>query len=189
MAGGQGHGIHIGDVPGRNDVPPGLRVAAQGFDHTSELIHVSSVRGRPGTPLITVDGSEVAVSVGPFIPDGDAVLMQPGDVGVASQEPQQLAKNRPGVHTFGGQQRKSFGQVESHLVAEDAAGTGAGAIAAVGSVGHDTAQQIQVNLHYCSFSQATKARTALPRWLMASFWVAVSSADVQARPSGRNSGS
>jgi hypothetical protein len=39
---------------------------------------------------MTVNGTEVAVLIRPFVPDGDFVVLKIFDVGVALQEPQQL---------------------------------------------------------------------------------------------------
>src|SRR4051812_43709360 len=74
--------------------------------------------GGPRPPLVAVDRAEVAVGVGPLVPDGDASVLQPLDVGVAAQEPQQLGEDRAGVHPLGRDQREAGTQVEPHLVAE-----------------------------------------------------------------------
>ena len=42
-----------------------------------DLVDVAAVGRRPGAPLHAVDRAEVAVRVGPFVPDRDAVLLQP----------------------------------------------------------------------------------------------------------------
>src|SRR3712207_8043896 len=46
-------------------------------------------------------------------------LLEPGDVGVAAQEPEQLDDDRAEVELLGRQQRETLGHVEAHLVAED----------------------------------------------------------------------
>jgi hypothetical protein len=40
--------------------------------------------------LPTVDGAQFAALVRPFVPNGDAMLVEIFDVGVAGEEPQQL---------------------------------------------------------------------------------------------------
>src|SRR5699024_4757490 len=91
-----------------------------------------------------VDGAEVAVLVGPLVPDAHPALLQPAHIGVPAQEPQQLEDDRAGVHPLGGDQREPLRQVEADLLAEEAAGAGAGAVA-LGVPGlHDLAQQVLV---------------------------------------------
>src|SRR5699024_5698325 len=80
-------------------------------------------------PLRAVDGPEIAVPVGPFVPDGHVPLLQPAHVGVPAQEPQQLEDDRTGVHPLGGEQREALREVVADLLAEQAAGPGAGAVA------------------------------------------------------------
>ncbi len=87
-----------------------------------DLVDVAPVGRRPGAPLVAVDRPEVAVVVGPLVPDRDAAVLQPLHVGVAAQEPQQLGEDRAGVHLLGGDQREAGAQVEAHLVAEHASG-------------------------------------------------------------------
>ena len=62
---------------------------------------------RPGAPLLAVDRAQFAVRVRPFVPDADAVLLQPAHVGVAAQEPQQLVDDGLQVQLLGGDQRKA----------------------------------------------------------------------------------
>jgi hypothetical protein len=75
-----------------------------------------------------IDRSEIAVRIGPFVPDGDAVLLQIADIGVAAQEPDQLVDDRFQVQLLGRDQRKALGEVEAHLVAEHRERAGAGAV-------------------------------------------------------------
>ncbi len=122
------HVLQIRDIPGRDDVPAGIRIGLDGCDHIGQLVDVASVWGGPGPPLVAVDRAQVAVGVRPLVPDGDAVGVQPGQVGVAAQEPQQLAEHRPGVHPLSGEQREALAQVEAQLVTKHAQRAGAGAV-------------------------------------------------------------
>ena len=90
------------------------------LDDLRDLVDVPAVGRRPRAPLVAVDRPEVAVGVGPLVPDRDAAVLEPLDVGVAAQEPQQLGEHRPGVDLLGGDQREPLGEVEAHLVAEHA---------------------------------------------------------------------
>src|SRR5205085_4219699 len=56
-----------------------------------------------------------------FVPDRHAALAQPVVVARTLQEPQQLVDDRLQVHLLRGDEREAFGQVEAHLLAEDAA--------------------------------------------------------------------
>ena len=47
--------------------------------------------------------AEIAVLVGPLIPDRDAVFLEIGDVRVAGQKPQQLVDDRFQMQLFGRQ--------------------------------------------------------------------------------------
>ena len=86
----QGHFIQLADVPRRDDDPAGVRVVFQLVHHRADLVDMTTVRRRPGTPLFAVDRSQVAIFICPLVPDGDVVVVQIGDVGVALQEPQQF---------------------------------------------------------------------------------------------------
>ena len=122
-------------------------VAAQVVDQLRDLVDVLAGRRGPRAPLVAVDRSEVAVGVGPLVPDRDAAVLQPLHVGVAAEEPQQLGEDRPGVDLLGGDQREAGGQVEAHLVAEDGAGAGAGPIALLDPLVEDPVEEIEVDLH------------------------------------------
>ena len=94
-----------------------------------DLIDVSAIRSGPGAPLYPVYRSEVTrFGVGPFVPDGDTALLQPPCIAVAAEEPQQLIDDAFQMQLLGGDQRKAFIQVKTHLIAEDAFSACAGAI-------------------------------------------------------------
>jgi hypothetical protein len=42
------------------------------------------------TPLLPINGTQIAVFVRPFVPDGHFVFLEVTDVGIATQEPEQL---------------------------------------------------------------------------------------------------
>ncbi len=117
------------------------------LDHLADLVDAAAVCRRPGAPLVTVDGTEIAVLVGPFVPDRHLVLVQVADIGVTLQEPQQLVQDRAQVHLLGGDQRETRGQVEAHLVAEHADGTGPGTVFLANAVLAHVAHQVQVLFH------------------------------------------
>ena len=97
----------VRDVPGADDVPAAVGVGPDLLDDLGDLVDVAAVGRRPGAPLVAVDRAEVAVLVGPLVPDRDAAVLQPLDVRVAAEEPQQLGEDRPGVDLLGGHQRET----------------------------------------------------------------------------------
>src|SRR5581483_10945503 len=101
---------------------------------------------------------EVAILVGPFVPDGDAVVLQISDVGVAFEEPEQLMHDRLQRQPLGGQHRKTRRQVEAHLVAEDRQRPGAGAVVLLRAIGEDAFKQVVVLVHGVPFEKAYLAR-------------------------------
>lgn len=68
---------------------------------------------------MAVDRAEVAFGVGPFVPDGDIVLVEVGDVGVASEEPEEFVDDGAGVDFFGGDEGEAVGEVVADLAAKD----------------------------------------------------------------------
>ena len=96
-----------------------------------------SARPFPVAPLLAVDRAELAALVRPFVPDPDPVLLQPGDVGLAAQEPEQFDDYRAQVELLGGQKREAVGKVEAHLVAEDGEGADSGPVFLLGALVED----------------------------------------------------
>ena len=117
------------------------------LDHLRDLVDVPPVGCRPGAPLVAVDRAEVAVGVGPLVPDRDAAVLEPLHVGVAAQEPQQLGEHRPRVHLLGRHQREALAQVEAQLVPEDRQRAGAGAVALLHALVEDPLEEVEVGLH------------------------------------------
>ncbi len=69
-------------------------------------------------PLHAVDRTELARGIRPLVPDRDAVLLQPPDVRLAAQEPQQLVRDRLEVHALRRDEREALREVEADLAAE-----------------------------------------------------------------------
>ena len=112
-----------------------------------DLVDQAAIRGFPAAPLLAVDRPEVAVFVGPLVPDADAVRLEVGDVGIALQEPQQLVHDRLQVQLLGRHHREALGQIETHLPAKDRARAGAGAVGFIVPVVENVAHQVEVGLH------------------------------------------
>lgn len=147
MARRQRHPIDLGHVPRADDQPARVRIAADLVDHLRDLVDMAAVRRGPTAPLVSVNRSEVAVGIGPFVPNRHVVVVQIADVGIAAQEPQQLMNNRTQVQLFGRQRRKPRSEVETHLIAERTDRTGTRAVAFHGAAGLDMAEQVEILLH------------------------------------------
>src|SRR3546814_18627402 len=79
---------------------------------------MAAIGGRPIAPLLAVDGAEIAAFVGPFVPDGHLAILQPADVGVAAQEPEQFDDARAQMELLGVQHRETRGENDANLRAE-----------------------------------------------------------------------
>ncbi len=128
MAGRELHALDLGDVPGRDDEAARVGVAADLVDHPGDLIIGPPVRPLPGAPLLAVDRTEIAVRVGPFVPDRDAMRLEIGDVGVAAQEPDQFAHDRLEMQPLRRDERKALREIETKLPAEQRAHARSGAV-------------------------------------------------------------
>jgi len=75
------------------------------------------------------------------------MVLQPADIGFAAQEPEQFIDDRLQVQLLGGDHGKALAQIEAHLVAEQRAGAGAGAVALFGARFQGQAQQVDILAH------------------------------------------
>ena len=145
----QRHLRHFGDIPRRDDNAPRVGVCAYFVNGAAELVGAFAVCALPCAPLFAIDGTEFAVFVGPFVPDGDAVVVEIFNVGVAAQKPQQFVGDGFPVQFFCRQQREAAREVKAQLSAEDAAHADAGAVGFVGAVLQDIGEQVEVCAHKC----------------------------------------
>ena len=108
------------------------------LDHRSQLVDVcflpSGALAGPATPLAPVHRAQVSALVRPFVPDSDPILLQVPDVRVTRDEPQQLVDDRLEVDSLGREQREVIPEVDPDLLAEQAGGSGSGAVALGGAV-------------------------------------------------------
>ena len=111
-------------------------------NHLRKLVHASPVRGRETAPLVSIDRAEVAVLIGPFVPNGISVVFEIFDVGVTADEPQKLVDNGFEMNFLGCQERKALAQVETHLIAEHALGADSGAVCLDRAVFHYVAEKV-----------------------------------------------
>src|SRR5262249_40034940 len=118
VARGQRHPFDVGRVPGGDDEAARIRIAPDRFDDARHLVDGPTVRPRPRTPLPAVHRPEVAMFIGPFVPDRHPMIVEILDIGIAGEEPEQLVDDRLEVELLGRRQRKAQAEVESHLFPE-----------------------------------------------------------------------
>src|SRR5579859_2559859 len=106
-----------------------------------------AIRRRPRAPLVAIDRTELAVFVGPLVPDTYAVFLEITGIGLALQEPQQFMDDRLQVNLLRGQQRETGLQVEAQLRAEYTERAGAGAVLLAVSALQNVPHQIEVLTH------------------------------------------
>ena len=87
------------------------------------------------------------MGVGPFVPNGDTVFVQPLDIGLAAQEPEQFVKDGFGVDLFGGQQGERSSKRAANLRAKHGVRASAGAVGLEPAFFQDVPQQIEVLNH------------------------------------------
>lgn len=105
---------------------------------------------------MAVNGAEVAAFVSPFVPDADAAFVQPREVGVSTEEPQQFAKYGAGVNLLRGDEWEPLREVEPKLPPKHRACAGAGAVVFDGTIVFDVGEKIQVALHVSSLGDAQR---------------------------------
>ena len=105
--------------------------------------------------MLAVNRSQIAALVSPFIPDGNAVFLQIGDIGVAFQEPQQFVDDRFQMQLLRRDQREALLKIEAHLMAENRHRPGAGPILLLGPRFEDMAHEVEVLAHGSGFCRWT----------------------------------
>ena len=83
---------------------------------------------------------QVAIGIGPFVPDADAVLLEVVHIRVSPEEPKQFVDNGFQVKLLGGQQGETVVEVEAHLMPEDAGCPRPRAVFLVDALGEDPVQ-------------------------------------------------
>ena len=132
MARRQGHMLDFRGIPSADDHTAGIGMVADQIKHIGNLVDgavgVLGRRRRPATPLCAVHRAQIAVLVGPLIPDMHVILLKPTHVGGTLQEPKQFVSDAAEEHGLGGEQREIFAQIEAHLLTEQRNRTGTSAV-------------------------------------------------------------
>ena len=108
MARRKGHPTHLGHVPCGYDMAAGIGIGFKTIDDIGYLVDWS-IWGRPMAPLVSVYGAEIAVSIRPFIPYGDIIIMEIFDTGISFQEPEELVDDGAQVKLLGCQAGEALG--------------------------------------------------------------------------------
>ncbi len=147
VARGQGHLVHVGDVPGTYQVSSAVGLGLDLVDQVFDLVDLPAFSVRPMSPLIAIDRSQIAVFIRPFVPDGYAVFLQPGDVAFPPEKPQQLDDDGAEVQFFGRDHREALGEIKPHLMSENAGRSGAGPVGFLYSFMENSSHQVVILLH------------------------------------------
>lgn len=151
-------------IPRGHDVAPRVGVCLDLRDDAVELVDVPAIGGAPVAPLRPIDTAEIAVGVGPFIPDAHPVRPEVADVGIAGDEPEQFVDDRFEVELFGGEQREAFREVEAGLGTEDGERAGAGAVGFEAAFFEDELKEIEIGAHRVRMLQdgTSRCKARLP---------------------------
>lgn len=128
MARCQCHFREVTHIPGGHNDPPAVGIRLDCLDGFGDLIDGLAICPTPTAPLMTIDRSEIAVCICPFIPDPYAVLLKVGYVRIPFQKPEQLMDDGFDMEFFGGHQGKPLSQVKTHLISESTDRAGSGTI-------------------------------------------------------------
>ncbi len=151
VAGRQVHLAEVGHIPGRHYQTARIGILLNLVHHLANLVYVSALIVGPRPPLVAVDMAEVALFVGPFVPDADSMVVEILHVGVAAEKPQQFVDDALEVKLLGGHERESLAEVEAHLMAEHALCPRARAVILHHALIKDAAQEVLVLFHVCCF--------------------------------------
>src|SRR5262245_64341970 len=99
---------------------------------------------------MTIDRTELAALIRPFIPDPHPMFLQIFHVGIARQEPKKLVYDRFQMKFLRRQQRKTFVQRKAHLIAEHRQGAGTRAVVLFRTAAKDEFHQVEILAHRSS---------------------------------------
>ena len=149
-------------IPAVEQDAAAVRVVAQGIDDVVDLVDRPAVPGRPRRPLLSVDRTEFALLGRPLVPDRYPVLVQPADVGVAAEEPDQLVGDALEVELLRRQQRETLRQVMTNLPAEDGGRSRPRAVTLDDAVGENVSEEVVILLHVLKSVRLTSGVSIRP---------------------------
>ena len=155
MAGRKLHLVEFPNVPGADDQPAAVRIRANLFDHLVDLVYRAAARCSPIAPLRSVDSAQIAFSVGPLVPDRDAVFVEIFDISVALEKPKQFIDDRFQMQLLGGEQGEAFGEGKASLGAKYCVGAGPSAVGFEFSLVQNKAEELVILEHSRNGRQPT----------------------------------
>lgn len=111
------------------------------------MINGGAILLGPRPPLLSVNWSQVAVFIGPFVPNRDLVFLEISNVGIAFEKPEKLVNDGAQVELFGGEAGEAFPEIVTGLPTKDAQRPGAGAVTSFLAVFENVGEEIEVSLH------------------------------------------
>ncbi len=122
-------------------------IFAYGADHLRNLVYMPPAVIRPRTPLGSIDRTKLSIGISPLIPDTHSVFLQVMYICISFQKPEKFIDYRLQMQFLGCQQREPLTEIKSHLVSENAAGSGPGSVTAVNALGHYFVEQVEILFH------------------------------------------
>ena len=119
MTGRQSHLLHFRHIPCTHHHPAAVGVFLNHLHDIGNLVYRTAVVIRPRSPLMSIDRTQLAVLVSPFVPNTHTVFLQILHVRIALKEPQQFIYNRFQMQFLGGQERKTVLHLKAHLMSEN----------------------------------------------------------------------
>ena len=119
----------------------------EALDDLGNLIERRTIGPAPAAPLSAVDSAQVALIVGPLVPDFDFVFIQVANVGVTTQKPKEFVHDGFEVHFFGGEKGEGLRQVKPHLVAKNRQSASARAIVSFHTLIENFFHKIVIGFH------------------------------------------
>src|SRR5439155_15332856 len=98
------------------------------LDDLRDLIDRIPVISSPVAPLRAVYAAQVSVLVGPLVPDGYTALLEPSNVCLAVQHPEQFVDDRFEMNLLSRDEWKPLRECEPRLCAEDGKRACSGAV-------------------------------------------------------------
>ena len=137
VAGRERHLVYLRRVPRAHHQSARVGRLADALEQVRDLVDRAAVCCGPRAPLTAIDGAELAVLVGPLVPNGHVVVVQILDVGRPREEPEELVDDRSQMELLRRDEREPLRKVEAHLAAEERARARARAVGLVCAVFKD----------------------------------------------------
>lgn len=147
MAGCKRHLRDLCHIPRAYDEAPRVWLVSYPVDYLCYLIDMPAIRRRPGSPLVSIDGTQITALVRPLIPDSYAVVVEILGIRASLEEPQQFVDYGTQVEFLGREEREAFGQIKPRLGAKYTQRPGTGTVALLDPVVEDVLEEVQVLFH------------------------------------------